>query len=308
MIHTISTGWNTVKHILDQHTDTISSIGILAVTTGMLAAKIFQGIPAIIGRSGRVFLEFSGVIWLNVQIKEFLKVQRDFIRSLGSGEMESIARTALKVTIAAMNIFFTCAYFAASLVTFAGFSHISMSIYLALRPFSLGVLSAELVKEVWDYSTNLKILNLFSEIESQRNAGQQLAKIMRSYLKIISEDTISRAGISEVNSFEGRLASNMVSQLDSFSIKLFSSNLGEGNPRIKALRLYYDIKYGIGNIQDRVKSNLSLSGLGYVSRCVCKMYPDSLIEMMTRWTMSVLFTDELVIKYKIRQIDAVYRS
>ena len=47
---------------------------------------------------------------------------------------------------------------------------------------------------------------------------------------------------------------------------------------------------------------MSLSVLGYVSMGVCKMFPDSLIEMGMRWSMSVLYTDDLI-RLKINQMD-----
>lgn len=305
LINTFAEGWGKVKRILDHHTDTISSIGILAVTTGMLAAKIFSGVPAIIGSSGRLFLEFSGIIWLNVQIKEFSKSQRDCMRAIRNADCKTILRTVLKVIIKGMNIFLTCAYFGASVVTFGGFPQVSMTIYMSLRPLSLAILSTEIVNEIWDYVTNKNLLKKLDFIEHQDNSSHQLAKIMRSYLRIILENRNRSMTFAENQISEAKLASAIVGQLDTFTIDQFNLSLKtkSGNSRLKALSIYYNIKDGLANIQDRVKSNLNLTVLGYISRAICKMYPDSLTEMMVRWSMSVIYTDEFVIKYKLRQLD-----
>ncbi|MBA3816373.1 MAG: hypothetical protein H0X29_07610 [Parachlamydiaceae bacterium] len=304
-------GWHKIKNILDHHTDAISSIGILAVTTALLAAKIFPSMPAIIGKSGRLVLEFSGIIWLNVQIKEFSKSVRDCSRALYSSDYETILRTVLKVSIKGVNILLTCAYFSASIATFIGFSQVSGTIYMTLRPLSLAILSTEIINDIWDYATNIKLLKKMDLIEGSPNPSFQIAKLICSYLNI---NLVNRSQHASTALTSERLASSIFTQLDTFTIKQLQTkkahtpeDLGRisskvGTSRIQALCLYYNIKEGLINTQARVKSNLSLIVLGYVSRGICKMYPDSLTEMIVRWGMSVLFTNELI-KYKLRQMD-----
>lgn len=303
----IGRGWRKIKRILDHHTDAISSLGILTVTTGVLAAKIFPRMPAIIGSSGRLFLEFCGIIWLNVQVKEFFKSKQDCLQAMRSLECEPIIKTMIKVIIKGINILLTCAYFGASIATFIRFSQISLRTYMALRPLSLVILSAEIINDIWDYTTNKKLLRKFDFIEGQENGSQQLARVMRSYLRIHLENQNHNVQIDkkETKTAENKLASSIVRQLDLFTLEQLQENSSSktGDSRTKALQLYYNVKDGLGNIQARVKSNLTLTVLSYVSRGICKMYPDSLIEMLARWGMSVLFTDELVFKYKLRQMD-----
>lgn len=303
----IGRGWGKIKRILDHHTDAISSLGILTVTTGVLAAKIFSGIPPIIGNSGRLVLECCGIIWLNVQVKEFFKSRQDCLRTMRGLECEPIVKTIIKVIIKGINILLTCAYFSASIATFARFSQVSLRIYMTLRPLSLAILSAEVVNDIWDYTTNQKLLRKLNSIERQENGSQQLAKVMRGYLRIHLENQNRHVQTDkkETKTAENKLASNIVRQLDLFTLEQLQENSSSqtGDPRTKALHLYYNVRDGLNNIQARVKSNLTLTVLGYISRGICKMYPDSLIEMIARWSMSVLFTDELVFKYKLRQMD-----
>lgn len=296
-----------IRRILDYHTDTISSLGILVVTTGILAAKIFRSMPQIIGSSGRLFLEFSGIIWLNVQLKEFSKSKKDWTRAIHDVEYAAIVRTTVKVIIKAVNILLTCAYFGASITTFGGFPQCSAAIYMTLRPLSLGILTAEIANDICDYITNKGLLKKFAKIESQDHAGHHLAKIMCSYLKINLRNENKIVGNFKEELNDKKVASSIIRQLDTFTISMLQENLSrqlvDADPHMKALNLYYSIKEGLGNTQARVISNLSLTALAYFSRAICKLYPDTLTEMLARWSMSVLFTDELVIKYKLRQMD-----
>lgn len=311
--NTIDQRWRKIKRLLDQHTDAISSIGILAVTTAVLASKIFRSLPVVVGRSGRLFLEFCGIIWLNVQLKEFSKCGRDCLRAIQSTSYSAIARTAIKVIIKGVNVLLTCAYFGASVSSFGGFPHISTMIYTSLRPLSLAILSIEIVNEIGDYMTNRKLLEKLNLIENESNASNRLLKIVKSFFEINEDQKIYQSKTTHIdanqkNSNERKLAETLVRQLDFFTLstikEIYEKNSSSNEDRrIKALRLYFQIKDGLSNIHARVKSNLNLTVLGYLSRGICKMYPDSLTEMTVRWGMSVLYTDELVIKYKLRQMD-----
>ena len=77
-------------------------------------------------------------------------------------------------------------------------------------------------------------------------------------------------------------------------------------PLIDALKLFYGIKDGMQNTQAATKANLILTSLGYISMGICRAFPDTLIEMFTRWSMSVLYTDKFIYE-KFFQADLAER-
>src|ERR1700733_5728087 len=109
--------WTQGVRILDKHTDLVSSGGILAITTCILASKIFEGMPPLLPRLSRIVFNYGGIIWLNVQMRELIKSGKDWYRALRLKQWAAVAELSLKVAIKAFNIFLTCANFAASVVT-----------------------------------------------------------------------------------------------------------------------------------------------------------------------------------------------
>jgi len=293
----------TVVKILNKHTDLISSLGILAITTCLLAAKIFKRIPAILPRLALVTLNFGGIIWLNVQIRDFFKSCMDLQSIIGDKEWNALVETSAKVFVKAVNLLLTCTTFAASVIATVGFPQISLAMYLGMRPLALSSLAIAIGGDIRDYFVNQAVLKHLGSLEEKAETLPMI-KVMSCFLNILKNPKCSEAIHGPE---EHRMARCIVRQLDFATIETFEEGLAgkqrtSDSSSIEALKLFYMIKDSMTNKQAATKANLSLITLGYFSMGLCRAFPDTLIEMASRWSMSVLYTDELI-RQKLFQHD-----
>lgn len=296
----IANGKQWCAYVLHKHTDVISSVGILAITTCLLAAKIFPMIPSVIPRLARVIFNFGGIIWLNVQVRDFLKSGRDFFRAMKEFDSRGLVETSAKIFVKGTNVLLTCAYFAASVVAFCGAPQISMGIYMGLRPLGLVSLGMGILNDVWDYFTNETLLK---EMKLLENDGERIVRLVKRFLEhIIGEERMMASGDRD-DASERRLVTRLVRQLDMHTMETFQENVGEKvvkDMHVESVRVYETMKDSMINKQVGTRANLNLTALGYAAMGICRAYPDSLIEVAVRWVMSALYTAELL-RYKLFQ-------
>ena len=286
-----------VKRILDKHTDVISSMGILAITTGLLASKIFEQTPKFLPRLAMLVYNYAGIIWLNVQVRDLVKSVKDASRTIQSFDIPAMVETAAKVFVKGSNIILTCVIFAGSVASALVFPQASLAIALSIRSFSLSCLCINVVSDIRDYFANEDLLKRLEQIESSPEGSVLIGKVMVCFLEIV-KDLKSPSKVSVEWKEEWALADKLVRQLDSYTVETFRESLQkdrkEKNPLVDALKLFYGVKDGLLSTQAYTKANLSLTSLGYISMGICRAFPDSLIEMLARWSMSVLYTDEFI--------------
>jgi len=297
----LDAGWRWSIRLLDKHTDLISSGGILAITTCLLADKVFKEFPPIIPRLSLVLLNFSGIIWLNVQIMDLIKSCYDLKRVFDWKDWDGLVQTAAKVVVRVSNILLTGLFFGASVVGACGFPQISAALYIGMRPFALTTLVLNILTDLGDYFANKAILQIIDRIEEARS-GLTMAKVSLSFLEII--------GGHKVTYPEGFFANRIVRQIERRTVETFKEKLVQKisieDVRLEAYKLFYNLKDGLVSKQAGTKANLSLTVLGYVSMGVCKAFPDTLKDMISRWTISVLYTDELI-RQKFYEADLAER-
>lgn len=300
----IANGWRFSVRVLNKHTDLISSGGILIITTCLLAAKIFKNIPPLLPRIALVVFNFGGIIWLNIQARDLLKSIEDLSRNIQSYDWKPCVEVAAKVFLKATNILLTCSIFCASVVAVAGFPWVLSMFYLTTQPLGLTSLAMSIATDLYDYFANKQLLKEMDSLENQPKAGQRITKVMDGFLENIFPQTI--ASQSHKNKIEKSFANRLVQQLDMFTLETLKESLPQqqniSDAQLKKFELFFKIKECMINKQAMTKSNLSLISLGYVSMGICKLYPDTLIEMATRWMMSVLYTDDLI-SQKLFQAD-----
>ena len=299
-----SRAWQWSVKVLNKHTDLISSAAILAITTCLLAGKIFKAIPSIIPRLAKVVFDFGGIIWLNVQVRDCIKSWRDFSRAITHANWSAIIESAAKIMVKGANILLTSAIFAASVVGACGIPQASLLLGLTIRPLGLACLAMTIATDIRDYFVNETLVEKFKHIEQTPDGSKTIAKVMACFLEIITESPTKAS--SSAWTAERHLADAIVRQLDTPTVETFQEMLAhprkEQSPRAEALKLFYQVEDGIRSKQAGTKANLSLIALGYVSMGICRAFPDSVIEMATRLGMSVLFTDELI-RQKLFQYD-----
>ena len=265
-----------VKRVLDKHTDVISNLGILAITTCLLASKIFKQTPNFLPRLAMVVFNYGGIIWLNVQVRDLLKSGRDLSRAIKACELGGIVETAAKVFVKGVNAILTCVIFGGSIVSAFVFPQAS---------------------DIRDYFANEVLLQRLEKLEADPEGSLLIGKVMVCFLKIVKNVPPSSKEFFKCKR-EWQLADALVRQLDNYTLETFQESLSkdrkEKNPLVDALKLFYGVKDGMRNNQATTKANLSLTALGYISMGICRAFPDTLVEWLTRWSMSVLYTDAFI--------------
>lgn len=300
-------------YVFNHHTDLISNLGVLAATTMFLASKVFPNAPAFLPQIAIIILNRGVIIWVNEQVRDLYKSCRDF-RLVTSGQWEALSTTAVKVSVKAVDLFLTCAMFAASCAIFFGLTGISTYIYTTMRPLALGSLVCGLSTKCYDYYVDKSVLKYLDQIDASQDtqqASQKIAKLMKCVLEVLVlplEEQQALDTAQEERSFveERSLARKIVRQFDLWTVQTFQDSLKEkktlNNARMEAIKLFYSVKDSIVNRQAAIEANLSLMGLGYVAMAVSRAWPDTVADMSARWVMSVLYTDELV-RQKLFQWD-----
>jgi hypothetical protein len=297
------------KRILDKHTDVVSNLGILAITTCLLASKIFEQTPKILPRLAMIVYNYAGIIWLNVQARDLIKSIKDLSRSIQQFEKLSMLETAAKVFVKVSNIMLTCVIFTGSVLSAFVFPEASLTIALSIRSFSLSCLCINVFSDIRDYFANQGLLRQLHKIEAAPNSSILIGKIMVCFLEIIKNmETPSKISLEWTE--EWKLTDRLVRQLDHYTIETFQESLQtdrkEKVPLVDAIKLFYGIKDGMQRSQAFTEANICLTYLGYASMGICRAFPDTLIEMLARWSMSVLYTDEFI-QRKFFQADLAER-
>lgn len=285
------------KRVLDKHTDIISNLGILAITTCLLASKVFESTPKILPRVAKVVYDYGGLIWLNVQARDLMKSVKDLSRSIHMVDADGMVGTAAKVFVKGWNIILTCVIFAGSVISAVAVPEASLAIALSIRSFSLSCLCINVLSDIRDYFANETLLQQLEKLDTHPEGGLLIGKVMACFLEIV-KNLDSPSKVTSEWTEEWKLADKLVRQLDHYTLETFKESLDvdrkEKNPLVDALKLFYGVKDGMKSNQGTTKANLSLIALGYFSMGLCRAYPDSLIEMSARWTMSVLYSDEFI--------------
>ena len=287
-----------IKKTLDKHTDVISNVGILAITTCLLASKIFEKTPKILPRLAKVVFDYCGIIWLNVQIRDFFKNGKDFIRASKTFKFSPIMETAAKVFVKGANVLLTCVYFAGSVASAFFFPQASLTIALAVRSFALSCLVINIGSYIRDYFANKALLKRLEKLEKDPQRGLLIGKVMVCFLEIV-KNTQTPSKVTSLWKKEWELADALVRQLEHYTMETFKESFDnkerkEKSPFIDALKLFYGVKQAMINKQSFTEGNLSLIAFNYVGMGICKAFPDSLIEMIVRWSSSVLSTDQFL--------------
>lgn len=297
-----------VKRVLDKHTDIISNLGILAITTCLLASKIFEKTPKILPRLAMIVYNYAGIIWLNVQVRDLIKSGKDLSRAIELKDAMGVVETAAKVFVKSVNVILTCVFFAGSVVSAFIFPQASLMIALSIRSFSLACLAVNVASDIRDYFANQTLLKRLEKMEADPNGSLVVCKVMACFLEIVKEVKPSEQSYGWKE--ERYLADRLVRQLDTYTLETFKESLAEDrkekNILADTLKLFHGVIDGMQCNQGVTKANLSLTALGYVSMGICKAFPDSLTEMATRWSMSVLYTDEFI-QRKFFQVDLAER-
>lgn len=274
--------WRWCVRVLNKHTDLISSLGIFTLTTCLLVSKIFNNIPTILPRISLVVLNVGSIIWVNVQIRDFLKSCRDLKIGLTVADIEGVIITAAKCFVKGCDILLSCHLFSAAVIALAGFPHISATMYATMSPIAVASLLMKIGEDVYDYFTNESVLKKMETLSVKE------AAITICFVKMMTDSSFRPKAIDD----ESRFTAKVIRQLDTPALEIFQETFEE--KVLEEKKIFLALKDSLQSKQTGTKNSLGLISLGYVSMGICRMYPDSIIEYGVRWIMSLLYTSELI--------------
>lgn len=290
--------WKRCVKTYHNHSDLITSLGIFSLNTVILTSKIFKQIPHLVHRTCYAALSFTGVMWMNIQLRDLVKNGNDLFDCIKEKDMEGIVFTAAKVSVKSLNILLTGALLAASIISLCAFPEIALAMYAVMRPFSLFSLVVGIGTEIYDHRKNASLLNAFKRTAEDPTKVQRVMKHFLYHL-YHKKDQESRCD-------ERKLARHTFRQLDHFAIEAVHNNLLKNhgvktaNQAIKKLddqginELFNTLHVGLKQKIQYTEANLGMIIIGYLSMGICKMWPDSLIQSSVTWAMSALYTGKMI--------------
>lgn len=306
--------------VYKKHSDLISSSALLILNTILLASQIFQQIPAIVPRVSLVLLNYTGIIWLNVQVRSFIKSCQDLGFAIQYHDVEGIVFTASKVLVKALNILLTGSMFIASVVSLAGYPGIALGMYTAMRNPAMAGWVASIFNDIADYYQNKKLLKNLSEIDQSQDADIRIQLIVRNFIQMTHPKSRRLLpsipeNLKKIDATEKRTSMRIVRQSGEYLLYTFKETLAAGKcfsnvdgtlsglDRNYTYKFYLGLQDGIKRKQDLTRANLGLIVLGYASLGLCRMYPNTIIQYGVTWGMSMLYTGKLLYqKYHQRKL------
>lgn len=280
------------KVILDKHTDLIHNLGIIAISTCLLAAKIFKNMPSYLPRVSNFVFNFGGIIWLNVQVVDFLKSCRDVSHAIKERDIIGLVETSAKVAVKGVDVLLTITIFSASMLMTLGYPEITLAVYLAIRPIALASLAVMIASDVRDYFVNRKIIADLKNCENSAGISLTAQKVTNCFHQIVTKGSVD----ADVKGAERSIAYRLLRQFHASTVNAYKEGLSRENSN--PTELYQIMKQSLIETQAYTEDNLKLRALGYVSMGICKAWPETIIEKSSRLGMSLLYT-ALLIRKKI---------
>jgi hypothetical protein len=290
--------WNRCVTIYRSHSDLVSGLGLFTLNTSILASRIFKQIPSFVQRSAFTALNFTGLIWMNMQIRDLGKSGEDLWFNLRAGDGEGIVFTAAKVVVKSLNILLTGSMLAASIASLCSYPQIALSMYTIMRPFALFSLYVGIGTQIYDDRKNKALHRQLTHIEDQPD---KVRAVMTCFLKRLYKESPT-----VVESREHRLAYHTFNQLDHHSMealiegfqKKYAAENSEKLMNILSQETinehFHQLRNALNQKTQFTQANLGLLALGYACMAVCRMWPDSLIQSSVTWGMSLLYTSKLI--------------
>ena len=270
-----------------QHSDLLFNLSTLTLNTAVLASKIFQSIPRIVERSANTLLSFTGVIWLNIQIRDLIKKGEDCLYAAQAKDWKGLAFSAAKVTVASLNILLTCGTFGASLVALSGLPTLALSMYLLMRPYALFSLVLEIATKVADHEIDGLLSHKMSIVLNLSNCDDKIQKIMVDFFSLLQKEKKKRID---------PLALHIFRQQEHSSLEQIRTQFGPKPSQEQLKNLFLSLKKNLENNQFFTKVNFGLIAYGYVCIGICRLYPQTLIQSLSVWSVSILYTGKLLYK------------
>lgn len=289
-----------IKRFYKDHSDLISSITNLTLNTLLLISKLTDHIPSIVPRMASTSLGFSGIICLNVMVRDWAKHFRDCRFAWRFANYGSLVLAAARVHVKATNILLLLSGSLNTLVALAGFTSLQQSVIRTTTPIALLALVGTISGEFIDYACKSTLLGRLDELSTNEGSKKKF-EIAKHFLALASHPPFSkmdtRIAIDRLCQKEQQLAIEIVMQMEEWSLETLKQELSEeGLSQSDAGNcgaIFNKVRKALEECQKETREKISLITLGYISMALCKAYPYTLLQYSLNWGMSLLYTCQL---------------
>lgn len=251
---------------LKDNADMLDQGMLLSSNTAILASELFRSIPLAVSRVAKTAKSFTGVLSIPFQMRDLWKVEADFTLAARHWDWSGLLYTTVKVALKATEIFLTLGYFTVYSLSLAGFPGLAPVYFNAVTPIAVASWFTLIAFDIIDHFQNQTLLHELEEIVDK----QEIAAAFEAMVQ----------GKCEV---DHPLARRLLRQFDSYRLDSLTK---EG---ISFTTLHENLKTSIllNN------ANILLKIFGYICLGINKMYPETLIQALTEWSASLLYTAKL---------------
>ncbi len=264
-----------------RHTDLIQNGQTLLLTTVVLASKIFSSIPDVVANLSMATLKYTGILFINAQVMHLQKSAYDLKLALTFFDFKGILLTALKVSVKSANIFLIISGFVMPIISLIGFKVFSASLLTLLLPISRSSWVLSCFNEISDYYQNQLLYQELSALNLTQSKN------------LITNFKTLQSKFSNHRSSDYHLALRLIRQNEGSTLEIFKNSLTHRNvislPTWQTQLYIREFQASLYKKNTLSESGSLLSGLGYTSMHVSKLYPDGIVEWGLRWNMSLLY-------------------
>lgn len=277
---------NRFSNIYLKHGELLKQSYTLALTSCVLAEKIWPAINSAIPQTSLLLLRYTSLYFIGPQIQQLCKSGRDLYLASHYGDVTGIVLTAAKVTVKATNLFLTIAQFVMPVFNLLTMTRLATTLGEIIVPLSRGAWFIGCSNQISDYYLNK---NLVSELESLvQNERQRITKVMNNFLELLKNP------VSACPKAIDPLALRLIRQCEGSSLDLFQDSCTLNDD--EAMRYLAIVRECIEQKGFYSEAGTALSALGYAAMHISKLYPDSVVEWSLRWSISFLYLLKIVHK------------
>lgn len=253
------------KSWLKQNADMLDQGMLLCSNTVILASQLIRSIPAPVMRAAKTIRCFPGVISINFQFRDLWKVERDFTLAAEKWDWPGLLYSAVRVALKAVDIFLTLGSFA----IYALLPGLTPAYYSAVTPVAITSWFTLIAFDLIDHYQNHALLK---EMESIKEEAKKV-EIAQAFNAMVNRQPYHNIP----------LARKLLRQLDSYRLE-----------RLKKEGVTFEALYK--NLTTSVivnNADLLLKVYFYICLGVNKMFPETLVQALSEWSASLLFTAKL---------------
>lgn len=279
--------WKNVQKAIKpirEHLDLISSTVGMIANACFLAGALFSSIPEKITRTAFVAMNTIGFLYLDWQVSFTIKTSRDCQMAYQARNWPTWSMTALKAISAVSDFLLMSAGLIASLALWSNRSYMATAIYTVTRPWGVTFIFIAIVLDVSTYVAN-RYLRASLPLLLEDSAVSERASNVLGALKAYSRgETLEGIPMEDV-----LFASRIRTSMDKYTLETLEMKLNT-NEAVDRAQLLAEVNKNIATQLTNERNTLGLRALGYVGLYLCKAHPNTIVQPITYFATSLLYT------------------